>query len=241
MPPEALEAIVGLFVPPACREEVLGDLHEQYRGTVSYVLGALRAVPFVIVSRIRRTTGAEVLAMEALLLYASFVAAAWYTDSTLLTAQWGLLELAVPVMFALLLLMLDDAWVPQGQSPLQLIRGLAIAIIFGCFCERVFLPAWLNFRAACLGLLLVSPVRVLFRPGTQLTHAAAGPAAWVNPRTGSTLVKTARSLITVAAEVMLAVLFLERAGHRPGAPGFARLVAFLVAFEIFRSRKERSR
>jgi hypothetical protein len=42
-------------------------------------------VPCVIVSRIRRTTDTLGLLTEALLICGSFLAAAWYTDKTLLT------------------------------------------------------------------------------------------------------------------------------------------------------------
>ena len=34
-PSKTAEAIVALFLPPACREEVLGDLHERYRSSAS--------------------------------------------------------------------------------------------------------------------------------------------------------------------------------------------------------------
>ena len=35
------EAIVAVFVPPACREEVLGDLHERYRSPGQYGVDAV--------------------------------------------------------------------------------------------------------------------------------------------------------------------------------------------------------
>src|SRR5437016_2809889 len=41
-PSKAAEAIVAVFVPPACREEVLGDLHERYSSPRQYALDALR-------------------------------------------------------------------------------------------------------------------------------------------------------------------------------------------------------
>ncbi len=53
-PSKTAEAIVAIFLPPACREEVLGDLHERYRSPGQYALDAIRTVPLVIYSRIIR-------------------------------------------------------------------------------------------------------------------------------------------------------------------------------------------
>jgi hypothetical protein len=111
-PSKTLEAIVGLLLPPACREEVLGDLYERYRGPVQYIFLAMRVVPFVILSRIRRTADARVLLMEALLIYASYLTAAWYADRMLLIEQWGFYRLAVPAVLAVVFVMFEDAWAP---------------------------------------------------------------------------------------------------------------------------------
>ncbi|HEV3039193.1 MAG TPA: serine hydrolase [Candidatus Angelobacter sp.] len=50
-PSKTAETIVAVFVPPTCREEVLGDLHERYRSPGQYALDAMRTVPLVIYSR----------------------------------------------------------------------------------------------------------------------------------------------------------------------------------------------
>ena len=55
-----IEKIVGIFIPPACREEVLGDLRERNDGVQLFIYDALRTIPLVIVSRIRRTTDSVV-------------------------------------------------------------------------------------------------------------------------------------------------------------------------------------
>ena len=55
-PPALAEAVVRALVPPASREHVLGDLHERYTSPRHYVLDALSTLPFVVASRIRRTT-----------------------------------------------------------------------------------------------------------------------------------------------------------------------------------------
>ena len=55
-PPAFVDAIVRALIPPACREAVMGDLWERYTSPAGYLGDALRALPFLIVSRIRRTT-----------------------------------------------------------------------------------------------------------------------------------------------------------------------------------------
>ena len=55
-PPAAIESIVSLSVPPVAREHVLGDLAERYKSTPRYLLDALRTVPAVMISQIRRTS-----------------------------------------------------------------------------------------------------------------------------------------------------------------------------------------
>src|ERR1041385_4633475 len=130
-PSRIAEAIVAVFLPPACREEVLGDLHERRQPTVQYALDALRTVPLVIVSRIRRTADPEVLLMQAFALYVSFLGAARLEDGGLLTGQWGLLRLAIPPAMAMLGLILEDAYAKPGPRPaLTLARGPALGIGF---------------------------------------------------------------------------------------------------------------
>src|SRR5262245_27951784 len=83
-PSRAAEGMVAILVPPACREEVLGDLHERYRSPGQYCCEALCTVPFVILSRIRRTTDPPVLLMQALGLSVCFLGSAWFQDNALL-------------------------------------------------------------------------------------------------------------------------------------------------------------
>jgi hypothetical protein len=35
-----MEALVGLLTPPACRDHVLGDLHERYSSPAQYLVDA---------------------------------------------------------------------------------------------------------------------------------------------------------------------------------------------------------
>lgn len=62
------EAIVAVFIPHAYRSEVLGDLHEWYSSLVRYGFDALRTIPVVILSRVRRIGDPQVLLMQAVAL-----------------------------------------------------------------------------------------------------------------------------------------------------------------------------
>jgi hypothetical protein len=68
-PPRILERIIGLFIPPSRREDVLGDLRERYANLGKYMMEAVRTTPMVIFGAIRRTTDPQLFLMEALLLY----------------------------------------------------------------------------------------------------------------------------------------------------------------------------
>lgn len=69
-PPIVIEQVVRPLVPPAAREEVLGDLSERYRSPIAYIADALATVPFVIASQIRRSSSLPVLGLQAFILFA---------------------------------------------------------------------------------------------------------------------------------------------------------------------------
>ena len=168
-PSKAAEAIIAILVPPACREEVLGDLHERYRSPSQYAAEALLAVPLVILSRVRRTTDPAILLLQACVLYLAFAGAAWSNDEHFLTQNWGLLRLCVPAGVALLTMVLEDAYARQTpRTARQLSRGprfgAAMALLFGRN-----LPVWTLFAGCGMGLLLSSAVRMLFPPGNGKT------------------------------------------------------------------------
>jgi len=57
-PSKIVEALVHWLLPPACREEVLGEMRERNGSSAQYLIEATCTVPSVIYSRIRRTTDA---------------------------------------------------------------------------------------------------------------------------------------------------------------------------------------
>lgn len=170
-PPKVTEAIVGFLIPPACREHVLGDLHERYVSPGQYTLEAARTVPLVILSRIRRTTDPQVLLMEALVLYISFIAAAWYLDPAFLSGPWGLLRLAVPAAIVLVALIFADAYAdPTRRSPLKPVLGAALGVGFAFLSQAILsagnrkftVPRWIMIYGGAMSLLLVSALRIIF-------------------------------------------------------------------------------
>jgi len=232
-PPRKLEAIVGFFLPPACREEVLGDLHERYTGRLQYTFLAIRVVPCVIVSRIRRTADARVLLMEALLIYASYLTAAWYTERTLLIDQWGFYRLAIPAILAVAFMMLEDAWAPvRERSPLRLTGEVAVGMLFAFLWMVRALPDTLNLVGASASLLLVSTVKILFRPQIDKPHAATGPAAWDDP---AVALRDTKSIYAFVAAIVLIVISL--ASTPKNAPLFV-IVALVLWMGFTRARKE---
>src|SRR5271165_6256617 len=105
----AMKGLVGLLLPPACREEVLGDLHERNATSTEFCIDAMRTVPHVIASRIRRIADPQLLLLHAIALYLCYYAAAWFEARALLRETWGLARTAIPALLVLLALLLEDA------------------------------------------------------------------------------------------------------------------------------------
>ena len=68
-PPPWLERMVLLAIPPAAREAVAGDLWETYRSPRQYAAEALRTVPFVIASQMRRNLNLPALLLQGALIF----------------------------------------------------------------------------------------------------------------------------------------------------------------------------
>jgi hypothetical protein len=184
-PPRAAEAIVALLLPPACREEVLGDFHERYVSPAQYVCDAIRTVPLVILSRIRRTADPQILLMHAFALYVSFAGAAWFADRAFLDSERGLLCLAIPVVMVMFGILLEDAYAKPGpRAALGLARGPAAGIGLALFVEILFridqspfaIPFRIVLDACGMGLLLCSTIRLLFPPLANQLQGARVPA-----------------------------------------------------------------
>ncbi len=224
-PSKAAETIVGILTPPACREEVLGDLYERYRSPLQYGFDALGTVPLVILSRIRRMADPQVLVMQAFALYLSFLTAARFEDESLLQAQWGLLRLAIPAGMTLLGLVLEDAYATPGQrSAPGLVRGPLIGLglallsqaILGARNPAIPLPGWILLFGCAMSLLLSSAIRMLFPPLTHRLQGVDAPAYWLK-RSGGGIGEKTQALVQgiiiaaiVAGAMMAAYQLVKR-------------------------------
>jgi hypothetical protein len=176
-----IEKLVGIFIPPACREEVLGDLRERNDGVQFFIYDALRTVPFVIVSHIRRTTDSVVLLMEAFCCYVSFLAVAFVTEPSMISRQEGLLRLAIPGAIALAVLVVADAYAnPRKKSVLRpvLAVALAFAVVFLVNVIHPLLPGFMLAVGSGMSMMLLLAMRMLFPPVADRPQQAQGPAFW---------------------------------------------------------------
>jgi hypothetical protein len=228
-PPKKLETFVGLWIPPACREEVLGDLHEKYTGPWQYIALAMCVVPFVILSRICRTTDTLILLTEALLIYGSFLAGEWYTDKTLLAGRWGLWRLAIPTVVNLSALILERAW-DLKTSPRALIQGAVFLV-----------GVYFSISGAFASVMLVLAVEILFRPEANLPRQPAGAALWTEHRAEPAAIPwtiTTR-LLVAAAVITLAGLVVT--GHLPGIANdimFLAVVGLVLGGLVLKLRRK---
>jgi hypothetical protein len=180
-----IDKIVGLLIPPASREEVLGDLRERSflmnGGTSLFIYDALRTIPLVIVSRIRRTTDSVVLLMEAFCCYVSFLAAAWVFQPSVIATREGLLRLAIPCAIALAVLVVADAYAnPRKKSLLRpvLAVALAFACVFLVHAMHRLLPGTMLAIGSGVSMLFLLVLRMLFPPMADRPQQAQGPAFW---------------------------------------------------------------
>lgn len=126
------ENVALILIPPACREEVLGDLHERNTTELQYVFDALLTVPQVIVSRIRRTWELYLFTLYAAILYLCFFTTTWRDSPWFLKDGTGFLGLVVPCAAGILAAGLNAAYAPPGREAAMSWCGpsFAIAAVF---------------------------------------------------------------------------------------------------------------
>ena len=175
-PPRSMEVLVWMVLPPACRESVLGDLHERYSSPARYLGEAVCVVPWVVASRIVRTTQSGLLLLEAFALYPSFAAGARFAAGPeFLNLPNAYFRMAVPVLAALLALVFTDAYALPGR---RLVHGSAAALAaiwleYGWTVtnSNLSVPPLVLLYGRALGTLLVAVLRAIFLPGD---HRATG-------------------------------------------------------------------
>jgi hypothetical protein len=240
-PSKAAEAIAAFFVPPACREEVVGDLHERYRSPTQYCLEALCTVPLVIASRIRHTADPRVLLIQAFALYVSFLGAARVAGGALLGEQWGLLRLAIPAAFALFGMILEDAYAHPGRrTALSLVRGPVVGLGLALLSQAVLwsagpdlaVPLRVLLYGCAMSLLLSSTVRMLFPPIAHQLQGIGGPALWLK-QAGGPVPRFVKGAALVAIAVIVGMGIVESsAPSKPRAA--ALLLVALVAYQLWK-------
>lgn len=117
-PPALADAIVRALIPPACREAVIGDLWERYTSPRAYLFEALRALPFLVFSRIKRTTNATMLAITFFMLLASFGR---------MGQPWP--SAAIPALAVLIAFVMRDVYRNHSTAPLRRVTGDAVVVV----------------------------------------------------------------------------------------------------------------
>lgn len=146
-PPAVMERIVRLFIPPASREHVMGDLAERHRSPRQYLADALRTVPFVIASCVRRTCDVPHMGVLAILVWFGV----FYG-----TLQAGWLVAAIPTFLTIAALVLRDAYrtlTPEWPREAAMDVGTAAAsvLIFEAVTALVAPNMLLSRRALLVG------------------------------------------------------------------------------------------
>jgi hypothetical protein len=217
-PPKVLESLAKALIPPACREEVLGDLYERYKSPVQYLGDLLSTLPFVTLSRIMRNTPIQLLLMDALLVYGSFLAASWYLARKQVADGGGLMRLAIPSGLTLLFLLIGDAFTgPRRRTAWNWIRPLVISLALIALCDAAGLYSKANFYGFILSTMLVSFAKLMFEPGTRQPQAAGGPALLAG-RESRPVSRTARVTMTLIFLGLICLVWWEivtRTGVKP--------------------------
>ena len=203
-PSRFAETVVGFVLPPSAREHVLGDLHERYQSSRQYWADAIRTVPRVILSRMRRATDMVVLLMEICTTYMSFFVAAWQLGGvSFLYRNSGFVRSAIPTAVVLLILVISDTYASaRTRSPLRPILGAVVAVACAFLTRAMPLPIMVAGGSASL--LLIATLRLLFPPPADRPQSVDQPAFWQK----SELVPIRWPRRTVIRAIIVAVLVL---------------------------------
>jgi hypothetical protein len=122
-PPVLIDRIARALIPPAAREAIVGDLWERYRSPLNFLSEALKVMPHVVASQIRRTFNLPMLGIQAFAFFwafGGFVVNAAPLD----VPRW--LRAAIPTVAAMIALVLRDAYRQTEQDPTRR-AGLDVA------------------------------------------------------------------------------------------------------------------
>jgi hypothetical protein len=178
-PPEFAEDLVGWFLPPACREEVLGDLCESYQNVFQYALGAATVIPRVTLSQIRRNTGAWIFLLTTC--GVCYSVAAGVVNLSLKGDPSALLRLAIPVVPAVLILLIRNGFAAledrrRRAITLDIVVAMGVAaltqlILFAASRYDLMLLRWWPSGDTALAWLFIIVLRAIFPPEAKLPPA----------------------------------------------------------------------
>jgi len=187
-PPEIVEDAVGWLLPPACREEVLGDLCEQYVNAALYAVNMLTVAPRVILSQIRRNTDVRVFMVTGCAICYSFAAGSADSslrDFPLQADAWTLVRVAIPALAALLVLLLRNGYADSESRRLRAITlDIAVAMGFAAFTQfalmatsrsDLMLVRWCPSGGTVMGWLFAILLRAIFPPEMRLQAPMQSP------------------------------------------------------------------
>jgi hypothetical protein len=177
-PPQLAEDLIACLLPPACREEVLGDLFESCRNPVEYGVSALAVIPRVIFSQIRRNTDSFVFLFTACALAYSFIAGSARISPGL---THPLLRLGIPSVTALLSLLLCNGFAPAEERRLHAVTfdivvtmaaaAITQLVLLAILQRGLMLPGWWPSEGTALSWVAIILLRALFPPGVKLPPA----------------------------------------------------------------------
>lgn len=226
-----IEKLVGIFIPPACREEVLGDLRERNDGIQLFVYDAMRTVPMVIASRIRRTTDSVVLLMEAFCSYVSYLSCAFVVQRSMISNREDLLRMGIPCAITLTVLVVADAYAnPKKKSVLRPILAVVISIAFVFLAQLMYplLPGNIVAVGSGMSAMLLVVMRMLFPPMADRPQQAQGPAYWQKQEI------VAASVLKITAGVAAGLLVVSLVPDHAKGPVLGMAIAIGAIYFITR-------
>ncbi len=216
--------IVERLLPPACREHVIGDLQERAASQGAFLADALRTVPFVLWSQIRRTTDPAL----TLLMAAGLMMIYRLADR----GRSGWLVTAIPAALAMLVLVLRDAYASEGARTkiavaadafLAMAGALGLAALVAAVQPAAAMPQTALLMGTLYGLVLLVVLRTLTWNGSGRVALTGGATA--KPDALRRQSDRLWNLFLVASLLYVLTLMALLSRRLPVSPNFPLLIA----------------
>jgi hypothetical protein len=177
-PPKVIESLIGVLLPPAYREHVLGDLYERYRSPLQYSADAVRAVASILAGQIIRTWNTWLMLAQALSLTVGF------TPYGSVIGNSPAIRIAIAVVMPMAVLILCDAYrspvsyASRALTDVMISIGLMFAgeMILSAFWPDLVLPSLALNVGGAVGALSLLLIRRLWPEKQSLRTASGGTA-----------------------------------------------------------------